>query len=167
VPLKSGFARADDEVVKRLAQAVIAVVGMVAIVVSGPVGSGGVAVAAGATGSQESRLEREVDGLSAGQRAQLEQQLSERLKANGIDLADPQVQARLARALGVSPAEISRAVEGFDTLPASRSGPGLITLLFVAAALVFAPAIFQAIGGTLFEWLAELGAAEGVEPLGR
>jgi hypothetical protein len=39
-------------------------------------------------------------------------------------------------------------------------------MLFVAAALLFAPAVFQSIGGTLFGWLAELGAVEGIEQFG-
>jgi hypothetical protein len=147
--------------VARLFNGLIALVAMAAVLVAGPIGSGGVAAAAEG-GSQESRLQREVDRLPAPKRAELETQLAEGIAAAGTDLHDPATQERLAQKLGVSKAEIDRAVKGAEVGDGSNAGP--IALLLVAIALIFAPSVFQSIGGTLYEWLAEIGGIEGIKP---
>jgi hypothetical protein len=141
----------------------VALLALAAVLISGPIGSGGVAAAA-TGGGQESRLEREVDRLSAGQRAQLVRQLSDRLAEAGIDIDSPAVQVRLAGVLGVPVGEVGRAVEGSGASVGGSVASGPVTFLFVVAALIFAPSVFQSIGGTLFEWLA--GAIDGVKPFG-
>jgi hypothetical protein len=133
---------------------------MAAVLVAGPIGSGGVAAAAGG-GSQESRLQREVDRLPAAKRAALETQLAEGIAAAGTDLNDPATRERLARTLGVPVAEIDHAVESAKVGDGTNGAP--ILMLFVAVALIFAPSVFKSIGGSLFEWLAE-GSIEGLEP---
>jgi hypothetical protein len=163
--LKVGSARVDYEFVARLLQSAIALLALAAVLIAGPIGSGGVAAAA-TGGGQESRLEREVDRLSAGQRAQLVRQLSDRLAEAGIDLEAPAVQVRLARVLGVPVGEIGRAVEGSGGPVGGSVASGPVAFLFVVVALIFAPSVFQSIGGTLFEWLAEVKAIDGVKPFG-
>ncbi|MBS1861509.1 MAG: hypothetical protein JSS68_07330 [Actinobacteria bacterium] len=145
----------------RLFRSALALTATAAILLAGPIGAAGVAVAADTAG-QESQLERDVNGLSAAQRAELERRLSAGLAEVGIDLRDPSVQARLAGVLGVSQAEIRRAVEAANVPAESISQP--ILFLFVAAALIFAPSAFRSIGGTLYEWLAEVAAVEGIGP---
>jgi hypothetical protein len=136
---------------------------MAALLVAGPIGSGGVAAAAEG-GSQESRLQREVNRLPAPKRAELETQLAEGIAAAGTDLHDPATVERLAQTLGVSKAEIDRAVESVDLGTDANGNPGGgIVLLFIAIALTFAPGVFQSIAGTLFEWLSEIGGIEGLE----
>jgi hypothetical protein len=147
--------------VARLFNALIALLAMAAVLVAGPIGSGGVAAAAEG-GNKESQLQREVDRLPAPKRAKLETQLAEGIAAAGTDLHDPATVERLAQKLGVSTAEIDRAVKGAEVGDGSNAGP--IALLFVAIALIFAPSVFQSIGGTLFEWLSEVGGIEGLEP---
>jgi hypothetical protein len=134
---------------------------MAAVLLAGPIGPGGVAAAGG---GQESQLERKVDRLSPEQRAQLEREVAGGLARAGIDLGDPAVQARLAGALGVPTAQIERVVASADASAGVTGISAPIVFLFVAAALIFAPSIFQSIGGTLFEWLSEMGEIEGVEP---
>jgi hypothetical protein len=151
--------------VARLFHAAAALLALAAVLIAGPIGSGGVATAA-TGGGQESRLEREVDRLSAGERAQLVRQLSDRLAEAGIDLEAPAVQVRLARVLGVPVGEIGRAVEGSGGSGGASVASGPVTFLFVVVALIFAPSVFQSIGGTLFEWLAEVKAIDGVKPFG-
>jgi hypothetical protein len=129
--------------VARLLNSIVALLTLAAVLVAGPIGSGGVAAAAEG-GGQESRLQREVDRLPAPKRAELE---------------------RLAQTLGVSTAEIDRAVESVDLGTDANGNPGGgIALLFIAIALTFAPGVFQSIAGTLFEWLAEVDGIEGLEP---
>ena len=145
----------------RLVNALIALLAMAAVLVAGPIGSGGVAAAAEG-GGQESQLQREVDRLPAAKRAELETRLAEGIAAAGTDLHDPATREQLARTLGVSTADIDRAVRGAEAGDGATAGP--IVMLFVAIALIFAPSVFQSIGGTLFEWLAEVGGIEGLEP---
>ncbi len=145
----------------RLLNALIALLAMAAVLVAGPIGSGGVAAAAEG-GNKESQLQREVDRLPAPKRAELETQLAEGIAAAGTDLHDPATQERLSRTLGVSKAEIDRAVKGAEAGDGSNAGP--IALIFVAIALIFAPSVFQSIGGTIFEWLSQVGGIEGLEP---
>ncbi|MBS1883321.1 MAG: hypothetical protein JSS97_10245 [Actinobacteria bacterium] len=146
----------------RFLRSTVALLATAAILLAGPIGSAGVALAAAPAG-QESQLERSVDGLTAAQRAELELRLSEGLAVAGVDLRDPSVQARLAGVLGVSQAEIRRAVGAVNASAEGISQP--ILFLFVAAALIFAPSAFRSVGGTLYEWLAETGAVEGLPSL--
>ena len=95
---------------------------MAALLVAGPIGSGGAAAAAEG-GSQESRLQREVDRLPPDKRAELETQLAEGIATAGTDLHDPATVERLAQTLGVSTAEIDRAVESVDLAPAPPAIP--------------------------------------------
>jgi hypothetical protein len=134
----------------------------IALTMAGPIGWG--AVAATTAGAGESQLERAVDSLSAGERARLVSSLADGLEAAGVDLGDPQVQARLADTLGVARAEIAQAAR-------EANGPGEgppislpIVFLFVAAALIFAPDVFRAIAGTLFGEDTE--SVEGIEQFG-
>jgi hypothetical protein len=147
--------------VARLLQSALALLATAAILLAGPIGSAGVAAAAEA-GGQESQLEQRVDRLSPGQRAQLERQLSDRLAEAGIDLHDPGIEARLAGVLGVSQAEIGRAADAANAPAESISRP--ILLLFIAATLIFAPSAFKSVADTLFGWLTETAAIEGIEP---
>ena len=140
----------------------LAVMAMAAVLLAGPIGSGGVAAAA--NGGQESRLEREVDRFSPKQRAQLEREVADGLAGAGIDLADPAMQARVADALGVPTAEVRRAAEGADAAAGAANASTPIFLVFIAAALIFAPAIFKSIADTIFGWDGEAGGIEGVEP---
>jgi hypothetical protein len=149
-------------------RAALAVLVAAALLLASPIGSGGVALAAGGGHSgQESRLEREVDGLSPEQRAGLEQRLWDRLEAAGIDLTDPKIQAQLAATLGVSKGEVARTVDESEVgTEGAVSGVGPIVLLFVAAALIFAPEVFKSVAGTLYEWLTSEEGIEGLEPFG-
>jgi hypothetical protein len=144
--------------VARLFNSVVALVVMAAVVVAGPIGSGGVAAAAAAEGGvQESRRQRVIVHLPATKRIDLERLLAEGIAAAGIDLHDPAVQNQLAQTLGVSPAEIDRAVKAVDS--------GIGTLAdSTPIALIFAPSIFRSVGGTLYGWLAEVAGVEGIEP---
>ena len=130
----------------RLLKALTAFVAMAALLVAGPIGSGGVAAAAEG-GGKESRLQREVDLLPAEKRAELETRLAEGIAAAGTDLHDPATVERLAQKLGVSTAEIDRAVESVDLGATGNPGGGIV-LLFIAIALTFAPGVFQSIAGT-------------------
>jgi len=146
----------------RLHRSALALFALVAVVLAGPIGSGGVALAASG-GGQESQLAREVDRLSDGQRAQLERQLADQLADAGVDLEDPAVQARLAGVLGVTPGEIERAIEASRSPAEAIAAP--IVFLFVAAALLFAPNVFQSVGATLFGWATEAAGIDGVDAL--
>jgi hypothetical protein len=148
--------------VARLLNSAIALLVTTAVLVAGPIGSGGLAVAA-AGGAQESRLQREVDRMPAGERVELERQLAEGIAAAGIDLHDPTIQNHLAQTLGVTAAEIDRAVNAVESgsTPAD-SVP--IVFIFVAAALIFAPSVFRTVAGTLYGWLAEISGIGGIEP---
>jgi hypothetical protein len=143
----------------RLLNGLIALVAMAAVLVAGPIGSGGVAAAAEGAG-HESRLQQQVDRLPAAQRAELEAQLAEGIAATGTDLDDPVIRQRLARSLGVPTAEIDHAVE---SLRAGGDGAPPILMLFVAAALLFAPGVFEKIGGAIYELIAA-GEIEGLQP---
>jgi hypothetical protein len=94
-------------------------------------------------------------------------QLDAVLKAAGIDLALPTHHTLLAEILGLEMVEIARAVDelrahaGDPTTAPPSSG---IALIFIAAALIFAPAAFQTIGGTLFEQAAVTDGIDGLLP---
>lgn len=145
-----------------IVRSAVATIVVTALLVAGPIGAGGVAAAAEG-GGQESRLQREIDRLSPAQRTKMEQQMSDRLAESGIDLEDPKVQARIANLLGVSTAEIKHAVEGAEG-SAKGLGSAPVWFLFVAAALLFLPSLFQSIGDTIFGLIGEVGGIEGVEP---
>lgn len=144
----------------RLHRSALALLALLAVVLAGPIGTGGVAAA---DGGQESQLAREVDRLSDGQRTQLERQLADRLADAGVELEDPAVQARLAGVLGVTPGEIERAVEASRSPAEAIAAP--IVYLFVAAALLFAPSVFQSVAATLFGWATEAAGIEGIDAL--
>jgi len=59
---------------------------------------------------------------------------------------------------------IEKSVKGDSTRTPVSIG---IALLFIAAALVFAPSTFKSIGGTLFGDLDQIGGIDGIEPFGR
>ena len=61
---------------------------MVALLLAGPIGSGGVAAAAPA-GGHGSPLERALDKLTPAERAQLAQQVTEQLEESGVHLKAP------------------------------------------------------------------------------
>jgi hypothetical protein len=95
--------------------------------------------------------------------------MTDQLKAAGLDLTDPRIQAKLAQILGVGPAEIAGGIgESNARLAGTVGGPPTagILLLFVAASLIFAPSVFQSVGGTLYGALVETGGIEGIEALG-
>jgi hypothetical protein len=146
----------------RLHRSALALLALMAVVLAGPIGSGGVAAAASG-GGQESQLEREIDRLSDGERTELERQLADQLASAGVDLEDPAVQARLAGVLGVTPGEIERAVEASRSPTEAIAAP--IVFLFVAAALLFAPSVFQSVAATLFGWATEAAGIDGVDAL--
>lgn len=85
-------------------------------------------------GGQGSPLERALDKLTPAQRAQLERQLTEQLEEAGVHLE----------------------------APSDSSSP--VLLLFIAAALMFLPSVFQSIADTIFGWVGEVGGIEGIEP---
>ncbi|MBS1893430.1 MAG: hypothetical protein JST59_19190 [Actinobacteria bacterium] len=143
----------------RLLNGLIALVATAAMLLVGPIGSGGVAVAAEG-GAQESRLQREVDRLPAPKRAELEAQIAAAIAAAGTNLDDPATRRQTAQTLGVSQVEVDRAVEAAKT--GTDAGP--ILFLFIAIALTFAPSIFHSIGTDVFQWLGEVGGIEGLEP---
>ncbi len=148
--------------VARLFRSALALVAMTAILVAGPLGSG-LAAAAADLGEQESRLEREIDRLSSGERLQLERQLSERLAEMGIQLDDPAIQTQLADVLGVPVAEMKRAVEGSDVAVRGSAVSTPIALLFVAVALIFVPSLFQSIANTIYGDSGVIGGSDGVD----
>jgi len=147
--------------VARLLNGLIALVATAALLLAGPIGSGGVAAAAEGAGL-ESKLQREVDRLPAPKRAELETQLAEGLAAAGMDLHDPATREQLAQTLGVSKAEVDRTIEAVDLGAGTPADTRPIVLLFLAAALIFAPMVFQTVGGTLYEWFM-VGGVEGVD----
>ena len=147
----------------RIFNSVVALVVMAAVLVAGPIGSGGVAAAAEG-GGQESQLQREIDRLPAEKRIELERQLAEGIAAAGIDLHDPAVQNQLAQTLGVSAAEIDRAVKAVDSGSGTLAESTPIALIFVAAALIFVPSVFRTVGGTLYDWLGQVEGVEGIDP---
>lgn len=148
--------------VERLVHSALALVAMAAMLVAGPLGSGA-AVAAADLGERESRLEREIDRLPAGQRLQLERQLSERLAQMGIALDDPAIQAQLADVLGVPVAEIKRAVSGSDAAAGGTAVSSPIALLFVAVALIFIPSLFQSVANVIYGDSGEIGGIDGAD----
>lgn len=151
---------------KPLSHILTSVVLVLAIAVASPIGSGGVAAATEPQG-HESKLEREIDALPSAQRADLERKIADGLETAGIDLKDPQVEARLAQLLGVGKGEIDRAVgdsEGRKAGTVTASPAAGVLLIFLATALIFAPSAFRSIGGTLYEYFIA-GGVEGIEAL--
>jgi hypothetical protein len=149
---------------RRLRHSALALLALAAIVLASPIGSGGTAAAAEG-GAGESRLEREIDRLSNGERAEVERQIADRLAEAGVDLEDPRVDARLAGVLGVSTDEIKRAAEVWGpTDPANPAISAPILLIFIAAALIFLPGFLKLVGDTMFGQ-DSAGGVGGVEAL--
>ena len=92
----------------------------------------------------------------------LQAQLSRIASTHGLAF-EPEASASVSSAAGPLGA-IQKSVKGDSTHPPIGMG---IALLFIAAALVFAPSTFKSIGGTLFGDIDQIGGIDGIEPFGR
>jgi hypothetical protein len=147
----------------------LALIASLVLLVSWPLAMSSVAKGApsAAERSEEQQLGKEAEGLTDAQRELLVRTLDTALLVAGIhpsQLSQAE-RAQIAQLSGQSLPTVNTALDQFQSF-LHKDNPDQIpigtpiALIYIAAALIFAPAIFNTIGGTLY---GGDGAASGVE----